>query len=99
MTPASVMPAGAVLCVSIVPCVSPAVTRRHAPQRRPVVFHELCRCRQAACTDPETEQGRIAFLSALAEALKAEPVSFPWSVTGTAATATSTITPAWSTNP
>lgn len=63
------------------------------------MIHGLSQCRQAACTDPETEQGRIAFLSALAEALKAEPVSFPWSVTGTASTATSTITSAWSTNP
>jgi hypothetical protein len=38
------------------------------------------------------------FLAALAEAVKPEPASFPWSVAGTAATATSTIT-TWSTNP
>ena len=71
---------------------------KHNHERRPVVFHELCRCRQAGCTDPETEQGRITFLSALAETLKAEPESFPWSVTGTATTAATTIT-TWGTNP
>jgi len=63
------------------------------------VIHGLSQCRQEGCTDPETEQGRITFLTALAEALKAQPVTFPWSVTGTAATATTTITTAWSTTP
>ena len=33
--PASVMPTGAVVCVSIVPSVSPAAIRRHTPQPRP----------------------------------------------------------------
>jgi hypothetical protein len=62
------------------------------------VIHELSQCRQAGCTDSETERSRIMFLAALAEAVKPEPASFPWSVAGTAATATSTIT-TWSTNP
>ncbi len=62
------------------------------------MIHELSQCRQAGCTDPETERSRIFFLAALAEAMKPDPVSFPWSVTGTVATATSTIN-TWSTTP
>lgn len=56
--------------------------------------HELCQCRQAGCTDPDTEARRAQFLADLARAT--EPASQPanrlrWLLT--ASTATSIITP------
>jgi hypothetical protein len=47
---------------------------KHNHERRPVVIHELCRCRQAGCTDPDTEARRRRFLADLARVTEPHPV-------------------------
>ncbi len=53
------------------------------------MFHELCRCRQVACTDPETEDRRRQFLHALRCVSQPQPVNrIRWVMTATTATST-----------
>lgn len=37
------------------------------------MFHELCRCRQAGCTDPDTAARRLRFLIDLARVTESQP--------------------------
>jgi hypothetical protein len=37
------------------------------------VIHELCQCRQAGCTDPETAARRVRFLVDLARVTESQP--------------------------
>jgi predicted ATPase len=55
------------------------------------VIHELCQCRQAGCTDPDTAASRVRFLVDLARLT--EPQRVPvnrmrWVMTATTATST-----------
>lgn len=47
---------------------------KHNHERRPVVFHALCRCRQVGCTDSDTEARRLRFLADLARVTESQPV-------------------------
>jgi hypothetical protein len=59
------------------------------------VFHGLCRCRQAGCTDADTEARRVRFLRDLQRATEPQPVPvnrIRWAITtSTASTTTSTL--------
>ena len=72
--------------------LEPDATHNH--ERRPVVFHALCRCRQAACTDRDTETRRLRFLTDLARVVESQPAPvnrIRWIVaTSTASSTTST---------
>lgn len=46
---------------------------KHHHERRPVVFHALCRCRQVGCTDSDTEARRLRFLVDLARVTEPQP--------------------------
>ena len=38
------------------------------------MFHELCQCRQAGCTDSDTAASRVRFLTDLARVTESQPV-------------------------
>ncbi len=59
------------------------------------MFHSLSQCRQAACTDADTEARRVRFLRDLQRATEPQPVPvnrIRWAITtSTASTTTSTL--------
>ena len=57
------------------------------------MIHALCRCRQAGCTDTETEVLRQRFLLDLEQGTKPQPLPvnrIRWAMPATTATSTST---------
>jgi hypothetical protein len=66
------------------------------------VFHELCQCRQAGCTDADTAASRVRFLTDLARVTEPHPVPanrIRWVMATSTATSTTSTTSTWRNEP